>query len=124
MSERDVIRTSNTVAFLKARFADESMPWPRPHIESLIEQIDTLTKQRDEGWQAFNNLRKQVGEDRYPGMTSTVRPTHETRPIDWEAEYKKLAGVYTREGLEKFIADYWPGNVLADATGLKASEHA
>lgn len=46
----------------------------------------------------------------------------ERRPVDWEAEYKKLAGVYTREGLEKFIADYWPGNVLADATTLKASD--
>lgn len=69
---------SNTVAFLKARFADEGMPWSRPHIESLIEQIDKLTKQRDEGCQAFNNLRKQVGEDRYPGMTAPVRPAHET----------------------------------------------
>lgn len=46
---------------------------------------------------------------------------HETaaKQPNWEAEYRKLAGVYTREGLEKFIADYWPGNKLADVSAVE-----
>lgn len=64
--------------------------------------------------QSLNIARAAIGNKAHTG---------ETRPVDWEAEYKKLAGVYTREGLEKFIADYWPGNVLANASASeKASE--
>jgi hypothetical protein len=84
MSERDSQPTSFTskdesfaVSALRARFADESMPWTRPHVESLINQIAELTKQRDEGWSNFYALRKQVAEERYPGMTGVVR-AHET----------------------------------------------
>ncbi len=64
---------SFTVAALRARFADESMPWTRPHVENLINHIAELTKQRDEGWANFYALRKQVAEERYPGMTGVVR---------------------------------------------------
>lgn len=66
-----------TVAALRARFADESMPWTRPHVESLISQIAELTKQRDEGWNNFYALRKQVAAERYPGMTASIH-AHET----------------------------------------------
>lgn len=38
---------------------------------------------------------------------------------DWEAEYKKLAGVYTRTGLEEFIAKHWPGNKLVDVSAVE-----
>lgn len=75
----DSLPSKYGVGALRARLADESMPWTRPHIESLIEQIETLTKQRDEGWQAFYKLRKTVAEEKYPGMTGTVH-AHETFP--------------------------------------------
>jgi hypothetical protein len=61
------------VEALRARFADKSMPWTRAHVESLINQIAELTKQRDEGWKNYYTLRKQVAEERYPGMTGVVR---------------------------------------------------
>lgn len=66
--------------FLKARFADESMPWTRPHVEALIKQIEELMKQRDEGWKNFYALRKQVAEEKYPGMTGVVTAQRTTTP--------------------------------------------
>lgn len=41
---------------------------------------------------------------------------------DWEAEYKKLAGVYSRTGLEDFIAKHWPGNKLVDVSAEEPRE--
>lgn len=73
MSDKPSKDESYTVGALRARFADESMPWTRPHVESLINQIAELTKQRDEGWTNFYLLRKRVGEQQYPGMTEVVR---------------------------------------------------
>jgi len=48
-------------------------------------EIERLTKQRDEGWDAFYKLRKNVAEAKYPGMTGVVRaleaaPRDETAP--------------------------------------------
>ena len=40
---------------------------------------------------------------------------------DWETEYKKLAGVYSRTGLEEFIEKHFPGSKLVD---LSAQETA
>lgn len=34
--------------------------------------------------------------------------------IDFEAEYRKLSGCYTREGLHAFVLKYWPGMTLVD----------
>lgn len=67
----------SNVGHLRARLADPDMPWTRSHVEDLINQIETLTKQRDEGWDAFYKLRKAVGEERYPGMTGKVRALSE-----------------------------------------------
>jgi hypothetical protein len=66
---------SYKIEALRARFADESMEWTRPHVKALIEQIEELTKQRDEGWDAFNALRKRVAEEKYSGMTQPIRAT-------------------------------------------------
>lgn len=79
MSDRNIPSKTESfmVGALRTRFADESMPWTRPHVESLINQIAELTKQRDEGWNNFYALRKQVAEERYPGLTGAVR-AHET----------------------------------------------
>lgn len=60
-------------AHLRARFADEDMPWTRPHVLELINEIERLTEQRDEGWDHFYALRKRVAEHQYPGMTDVVR---------------------------------------------------
>lgn len=73
MTDRTSKTESFTVGALRARFADESMPWTRPHVESLINQLAELTKQRDEGWDNFYRLRKRVAEEKYPGMTTPVR---------------------------------------------------
>lgn len=67
------------IGALRARFADESMPWTRAHVEALIDQIEQLTKQRDEGWNNFYALRKRVAEEKYPGMTDVVH-AHSANP--------------------------------------------
>jgi len=41
---------------------------------------------------------------------------------DWDAEYKKLAGVYSRTGLEDFIAKHWPGNKLVNVSAEEPRE--
>ncbi len=67
-------RPSNyQVNALRARLANKDMRWSRAHVEGLINQLEQLTKQRDEGWGNFYKLRKQVAEERYPGMTAPVR---------------------------------------------------
>lgn len=33
---------------------------------------------------------------------------------DWEAEYRKLCGFYTREGAKALVAKYWPDMELVD----------
>lgn len=50
-----------------------------------------------------------------PDETSGKQP-------DWEAEYKKLAGVYSRTGLEDFIAKHWPGNKLVNVSAEEPRE--
>lgn len=83
---------SFTVGALRARFADESMPWTRPHVESLINQIAALTKQRDEGWDNFYRLRKQVAEEKYPGMTQPVRALAVEPPAE-PSKYQRAAAL-------------------------------
>lgn len=39
----------------------------------LINEIERLTKQRDEGWDNFYAVRKRIAEQQYPGMTKPVR---------------------------------------------------
>lgn len=71
------------IGALRARLADTSMRWSRSHIEGLINQIAELTKQRDEGWNNFYALRKQVAEEKYPGMTGIVRAHETIAPRAW-----------------------------------------
>ena len=74
--------SNHRLAYLKARFADETMAWTRWHVEELINDIERLMKQRDEGWDAFYKLRKSVAEEKYPGMTGVVRAINEAAPRD------------------------------------------
>lgn len=73
---------SYIVEALRARFADESMPWSRAFIKSLIDQIDILTQQRDE--------------------LSAARPTHETLPVvpkEYETAHPALSELLDLTGL-------------------------
>ncbi len=80
------------IGALRARFADETMPWTRAHIEGLIDQIEQLTQQRDEGWKNFYVLRKRMADERYPGMTAIVNALEPEARLEWQTQCDKCEG--------------------------------
>lgn len=48
------------------------------YLLEACDEIERLERERDEGWEAFRELRARYAAEKYPGMTAAVRPADET----------------------------------------------